>query len=105
MNKDEVLNILQNSENSKSLKVETLLHAIFNIDDWKWLQDLCIQTSSSDDEDLSGLSLTGLGHIARMHKQIELEKVIPFLKKIIDDNNHLSGRASDALDDIETFIK
>lgn len=104
MDKREVLNILHDTNRLKEEKIDTLLYAIFNIDDWKWLQDLCIKIASSTDEDLSGLAITGIGHIARMYNTLEMEIVVPFLENIVQENNNLSGRATDALDDIEIFI-
>jgi hypothetical protein len=105
MEKEEILNILQSTTLTNDLKVKTLLDAIFNIDDWNWLQNLCIKMSSSSDENISGLAVTGIGHIARMHQKLDKDVVVPFLNNILLENNHLSGRASDALEDIEIFIK
>ena len=105
MDKEKILYILKDSDCSSEQKIKALLFAIFNIDDWRWIQNLCLDMAKNPDDDIAELSLTGLGHIARIHGKLDVDIVVPFLEEISINNNALLGRASDALDDIEIFIE
>lgn len=86
-------------------------HLLLNIildesfQDWKWKQDLCIELAKSKkNPDLCGLAVTCIGHIARIHQQIEKNKVIRELDKI-KDLPYIRCRIEDALDDINMFAQ
>ncbi len=60
--------------------------------------------ANNSDDDISGLALTCLGHLARVNGKIDKDVVIPFLKdKMLNPNEMVSSRAEDALDDINIF--
>lgn len=71
--------------------------------DWHWCQDQCLKYLNHENKNVSGLAATCLGHIARLHKNLEKEKVIKELKKYLNDAD-ISGQVQDALDDIDIFI-
>lgn len=79
-----------------------LLAIAFHEKDWKWAQDKCLAFFFSDNPDISGLAATCLGHIARIHHQIEKDKVISILRGKLGDRR-IAGRIEDAIDDIEMF--
>lgn len=81
-----------------------LLYLCFNVDNAQWLQSKCLELLSHENEDISGLAITCLGHVARMHSTIDRDKVLPILREKIKDTR-LSGRVQDALDDIAMFAK
>ena len=105
MTQDKILTVLADESASKDEKIAAVMFAIFNLDDPRWLQNLCMQCSKSDDSDIAGLAITGIGHIARLHGNLDLETVVPFLEEIKNENTELSGRAEDALEDIQIFMK
>ena len=80
-----------------------LLRLVYHDDDWQWIQDKCIELSGYPDIDVAGLAITCLGHLARIHRTLELEKVLPVLKEL-RANPELAGRVDDALSDIEIFM-
>lgn len=45
-----------------------------------------------------------LGHLARLHGQLDLAIVMPELKKLAADSG-TDGQAQDARDDIRTFLR
>lgn len=91
--------------NNKDTVVDALMYLCFNIEDPEWIQDKCIEAiESGQHEDVRGLGITCLGHVARMYSQINREKVIPVLERCLKDPS-VSGRAEAALQDIEIFIK
>lgn len=98
------LESLLKSDNEQEL-IEALMYAVFNIDEPRWIQEKCHELIYSDKSlNTKGLAITCLGHVARIHGTIDKNITIPLLIKLSKDHN-LSGRASDALDDIEQFVK
>lgn len=77
---------------------------VFNIEDPGWIQMKYVQAIQDHrDDDIRGLALTCIGHVARMHKVIDEALVIPVLLENLKHKT-LAGIAQDALDDIEIFI-
>ncbi|MBF7996281.1 hypothetical protein [Rahnella laticis] len=99
--KEELYELLHNSH-ALDVISNALLYITFNINDVDWVEDCCLSLIDSDNEDISGLAITCLGHVARIHSKINKQKVIPAL--ISKRHNHnLAGRVEDALDDINMF--
>lgn len=82
---------------------KALVSAVFHDTDWQWLQNRCLEFLGSDNADISGLAATCLGHIARIHRAMEKERVLAALHRYLDDPR-IGGRVQDALDDIEMYI-
>jgi hypothetical protein len=73
--------------------------------DWHWAQEKCLSFLQYSDIQISGLAATCLGHIARIHRQLDKEKVLRSLREKACINPEVAGRIEDALDDIEAFVK
>lgn len=83
---------------------ETLLYIAHNVNDVEWAEKQFIRMANNSDDDISGLALTCLGHMARINGRINKDIVIPFLKEKMNNSNEtISSRAEDALDDINMF--
>ncbi|MCH9296900.1 hypothetical protein QM637_22185 [Pantoea allii] len=83
---------------------DTLLFIAHNISDIEWAEKEFMKKADHYDEDISGLAITCLGHLARIQGKIDKKIVIPFLKeKMKSDNPIIASRAEDALDDINMF--
>jgi len=81
-----------------------LLGMAFCEPDWRWTQDIFLDfLENRDSLDVKRMALTCLGHIARIHQQIEKDKIMPVLEKY---RNHpdLNGTVSDVFDDFELFL-
>lgn len=101
--KNELVKLL-NSENA-DVVIDALMYLCFNVDDPAWILKQCrgaIDFGLNDD--IRGLGITCVGHVARKYHEIADVAVIPLLKKTLEDPS-LAGRARDALDDIEIFVK
>ena len=87
-------------------EAEEICYAMISValyeQDWKWAQDKCLYFLMSDNPEISGLAANCLGHIARIHRQIEKDKVVPLLQSRLHDTR-IAGRVDDALIDIEMF--
>ena len=87
-----------------AIVTDVLLEIAFSSDDWRWVQGVCLKLLDHPDKNVSGLAITCLGHVARIHSAIDRRKVVPILTRIQESKSPLAGRASDALDDIEMFV-
>lgn len=83
---------------------KALLSVALNDPDWKWAQNQCLDFLGNESSDVRGLAATCLGHIARIHGQLDKDKVIIALREHLDDNI-ISGKIEDALDDIDIFLQ
>jgi len=83
---------------------EALVFVALNDSDWRWVQNKCLEFLSDESPDIRGLAATCLGHIARIHRQLDKEKVLIALREHLDDNI-ISGQIADALDDIDMFLR
>ncbi|WP_433193206.1 hypothetical protein ACQP1G_31285 [Nocardia sp. CA-107356] len=64
--------------------------------------DRALGLLDSADADVRAVAATALGHIARLHRSIDRENVVPALRALLSDPK-TAGRAGDALDDIAMF--
>lgn len=103
LNRADIEHLLQSADDQ--VVIEALMSMCFNINDSKWVQRKCIEviTGKGNDE-VKGLAITCLGHVARIHADIDREMVMPVLLECMKDVS-LSGRVQDALDDIDMFVK
>ena len=53
--------------------------------------------------DVSGLAIICLGHLARIHRRLDLDRVSPLLKELRRDKE-IGDRVGCALDDIQIFM-
>ena len=80
-----------------------LTRLALNDPDPEWLEGIFMAHLSNPDPWVRGVSALCLGHVARLHGTIDTSKVVPALKRLLEDSE-TEEKARDALDDIETFI-
>ena len=101
--KEELEDLLGSSDSN--VVIDALMYLCFNVSDPDWIQDRCIDAiEDGANDDIKGLGITCIGHVARMYGKVDRAKVIPVLERKLKDES-LCGRAQDALDDIDTFAK
>ncbi len=90
--------------NDEAAICNALVGVAFYDPDWKWVQTLCLKFLETPDtsKGVRSLAATCLGHVARIHRIIDLDIVVPLLESLLDDPE--MGTAGDALDDIRVFI-
>ena len=69
--KEEILLIMDSSTISYMGKCRVLLSALSDIEDWRWLQELYLKYALDQNDSIAGLSITCIGHIARIHQKRE----------------------------------
>ncbi len=72
--------------------------------DWEWKQDICLFYLGSTSVDIQRVSVRSLGDIARINRQIDVERVRTVLKEA-GRYQELQGYVEDALNDIKIFTK
>lgn len=77
--------------------------ALYGDGDWKELQELHLQLLTHDDHQVSALAATCLGHLARVYRQLDEDRVVAALRRS-QSAPHIRGTASNALSDIEVFL-
>ena len=71
-----------------------------------FIQEILVEYSNNIDENIRGVAILGFGHIARIHRKMDKELVLPIVKKgLKDSSNFVRGHAENALDDINFFVK
>lgn len=82
---------------------DALLSLVYHDPDAYWLQDKCMEFLNYPDKMVQGQAITCLGHLARIHQKLDLQKVNPALNALRDDPE-IGGRVEDTLDDIQMFM-
>ena len=70
--------------------------------DWEYVRDICIKFLSDNNNKNHSMAAISLGHIARIHKNLEIRKVIPFLESFLSDPE-IGGIVEDTIEDIMRF--
>jgi hypothetical protein len=85
-------------------RLDALLSATYYDSDWRWVQNRCLDFLSHSDHEERALAATCLGHVARIHQDLDIELVLSKLAPL--KNDPLVGSSvQDALDDIRLFLK
>ena len=88
---------------NESAIIEALLSAAYHEPDWRWVQGLCLRFLDHTDVAVKSNAATCLGHIARIHKNLDLDLVLPkFAASQARCRNR--ARVEDALEDIRFFL-
>ncbi len=86
------------------LELSTALVGIaFHEPDWRWVQGICLQFARHPDVGVRSTAAICLGHLSRIHRTLDLDIVLPVLHELAREPG-TGGQASDALDDIETYL-
>lgn len=95
--------MLLRSEDTTDI-TDALLSAAYYDPDRQWVQCQCLTLSRHRDHNVRWVAATCLGHLARIHRQLDLETVLQRLVEMKADPL-VSAAAQDALDDIKFFLK
>jgi hypothetical protein len=73
--------------------------------DPSWAEDFLVRLTSHVDPTFRGNAVLGFGHLARLHRKLDLARVIPIVRAALADADlHVHGHAQSAQDDIEGFL-
>lgn len=91
------------SSGSPEQITDALVRVALNDPDWRWVQEKCLTFLDSPESDVRRLAVTCLGHLARIHGELDREKVVRLLNNLRHDDQ-IGGSVEDALEDIEEFV-
>ncbi len=101
-NGDKVENLIK-SENTDD-KLDGLLYTVLGSGDFDKSNKLIFQLANSDIPTLKQNAILCIGHLVRIHKQIDLERYISIIENILlSQNESLVDNAESVLNDIWTF--
>jgi hypothetical protein len=81
-----------------------LLSAAYYDPEWRWVQAQCLTFTRHSDQNVRWVAAICLGHLARIHRQLDLELVLQRLTEMRADPL-VKPAVDDALDDIRFFLK
>lgn len=81
---------------------EAIIRLALNDPDGRWVQDVALGMAESADSNIRATAATALGHVARIHRRIDLDRVLPVLERLMHDPR-TAGRAEDSMSDIAMF--
>lgn len=93
------------SEDRPQIICQTLVRvAMFELDR-HWAQSQCLRFASHKDSFVRGVAATCLGHLARIHKTIDEDEVIPVVRKLLQDSDpQTRAIAEDTISDFSTYL-
>jgi hypothetical protein len=80
-----------------------LLRLALHCDDWEYVERRCLDFARHPDAWVRRNAATAIGHLARIHGRLHVERVMPALMTLWADPQ-VNGWADDALDDLEVFL-
>jgi hypothetical protein len=101
ISRDEAFKAL--ATNDRDTVSGALLRLALHEKDRTWVEQLLVQFMQHQDPWVRGVAATCVGHVARIHRQLDHETTLSALKLLLNDPA-TAGKAQDALDDIEVFI-
>jgi hypothetical protein len=73
--------------------------------DRHWAQSQCLRFASHKDSFVRGVAATCLGHLARIHKAIDEDEVIPAVRLLLqDDDPQTRAIAEDTISDFSIYL-
>jgi hypothetical protein len=71
----------------------------------RWAQSQCLRFASHKDSFVRGVAVTCLGHLARIHKVIDEDEVMPVVRKLLQDcDPQTRGKAEDTISDFSIYL-
>jgi hypothetical protein len=85
-------------------KTEALIRLSVHAHDWCQVQDLCLQLLESEVADIRQAAVCAIGNIPRVHKQIDLARVLEAFKRVSTKHPELDPHIEDSLDWLGRFL-
>jgi len=82
---------------------EALIRMAFWESDWVWAEHKSLSALKDERREVRRAALLAISHLARLHRSLNLEVVIPEIRKLLCDPE-CRGTAEDVLQDIATFM-
>src|SRR5438128_635303 len=83
LSREEALATLHDGDDAA--KMVAMLSLALNDPDAVFVQDRCMELLTDSDPEIRGTAALCLGHVARIHRQIDRIRVIPALQRLASD--------------------
>jgi len=105
MNENRKWAINELKSNEPKRIIDALISLAFNDDDLEFVENLCIEFSHNDNNNIRSIAILCFGHLARIHGHLNTDKVLPIVKgALIDKSEIVRGQAENAKDDIYQYL-
>jgi hypothetical protein len=84
-------------------RIEAMLRLAFHDPDWRWVQETCLSATGDPDWQVRNGAIMSLEHMARIHKKVDRDRVLPVLRRLSEDPR-LKGAVDDALAEIAKSV-
>jgi hypothetical protein len=85
---------------------QTLVTLALYDPDWKKVEAYCLEFLEHPDPGIRGIAATCIGHLARIHQQLDLDLILPALyRHQSDPGKYVAGNVDNALSSIERFMQ
>jgi hypothetical protein len=82
-----------------------VLSAALHCPDHAWAESLCHRLASNPEPNVRGNALLGLGHIARIHRSLDLGRAAALIRAGLKDSDpFVRGQADSAADDVRHYV-
>lgn len=86
---------------NKSEICDTLVAVAFYEEDWRWVQERCLEFLTHEEPDIRGLAATCLAHVARFRQKLDKCRVLMALHSLLKDADaDVVASAKDSLREI-----
>jgi hypothetical protein len=100
--RDEIERDLATHDSTK-ITIALLSGALYS-DDREWIEKYCLEFLQKDDRNLKYAAIVSLGHLVRLHGNLDLSLVLPLLVDVEMDPQ-LAGDVSLLRSEIRTFMR
>jgi hypothetical protein len=100
--REEALAELESQDSERVTRA--LVRLVLNDPDRVWLEGVVATHLESNDPSVRAVAATCAGHIARLHRALDLPRIVPLLEALASDSR-TAGYMEDALSDIDIFVK
>src|SRR6266536_703959 len=103
ISRDQAENLLANDRRETICK--TMVRVAMFEPDRHWAQSQCLRFAGHQDSFVRGVAATCLGHLARIHKSIDEDEVIPIVRQLLQDSDpQTRAIAEDTLSDFSMYL-
>ena len=93
------------ASNDQSRISRALIAAALNESDRLYVESQIVNFLAHPDPFVRGIAALAAGHVARIHRSLTVDRIVPLIKQLLDDANpQTRDTAQNALDDIQMFL-
>jgi hypothetical protein len=103
ISKDQAESLL--AKDNRETICRTLVRVAMFEPDRHWAQSQCLRFARHKDSFVRGVAATCLGHLARIHKAIDEDEVIPVVRQLLQDTDpQTRAIAEDTISDFSMYL-